>query len=266
MALFDAILGGLLDFGTASQTNKANRENTNAIIASDRANQETALQSLTGGDAFATTTRTPEGGFDVSQLGGADAATARSSLASGDIGRAGNINELTEGFQFQLPTLSDARGVVEGDNALLQSSFDQGLEDIIIQNTRQFGGINNTNQTPAAIDAIARFADAKRFGGERDALDLFSGSRSNDINALLQQLSANQLQVPAPGFSTGGPGNVAANVIAQTPPHDPPIDLSGALPFAAGSSAVAQLQQESADAERNRQFLLALRTIGDQAA
>ena len=133
MGIETALLGGLLDFGTASATNKANRENTNAIIEADRANQEKSLQSLTGTGDFGTTTRNEAGGFDVSQIGGADAAATRGSLAFGDIDRAGTINDATSNFNFSLPTLDDARGVISADNALQQSQFDKGTEDIATQ-------------------------------------------------------------------------------------------------------------------------------------
>lgn len=264
MTLLTAIAAGLLDAGTANATNKANRENTNATIAAQGANQEKGLQALTGSDAFKTTTRNDAGGFDVSQIGGADAAKTRSNLALGDVGRSQALNDATSNFNFKLPTLGDARGVVQADNALQQGQFDKGLENLIIQNTRDLGRDNNSGANAAAIDAISRFTDANRFGGEREALDLFDKSRTGDLSILTQQIAANQPQVAAPGFTSGTPGTSAAQLVAQTPPPSPSVDLSSAIPFAAGGSVIKQLQQE----EQTKALLdyLKSRQVGNQGA
>ncbi len=267
MALFETILGGLLDFGTASATNKANRENTNALISSQAANQEKALSSLTGSDAFSTVSRNAEGGFDTSQLGGADAAQARAALSSGDIDRAGIVNDASQNFAFSLPTLSDARGVVQGDNALQQGQFDRGVNSIISQRQRLGGGVNNEPFAAGTVDALSRFSQANRFGGEREALDLFNKSGQADVGLLQAILSANTPRAGAPAFTGGPPSGQAANAIVQSPPSPQSVDLSSALPFAAGGSVLQQIQaQESASKER--QFLLDLlnRTQGNQVA
>ncbi|KKL47436.1 hypothetical protein LCGC14_2335550, partial [marine sediment metagenome] len=192
MGVLDIVGGGLFDFLTARETNKANRENTNALISSQTANQEKALNAITGSDAFSTVSRNAEGGFDTAQLGGADAAQARASLSSGDIDRAGIVNDASRNFSFNLPTLSDARGVVQGDNALQQAQFDRGLNSIISQRQRLGGGVNNEPFAAGTVDAIGRFSQANRFGGEREALELFNQSGQADVGLLQAILSANQ--------------------------------------------------------------------------
>ena len=265
MALFETILGGLLDFGTASQTNKANRENTNALIADQRASREQGLQALTGATDFGTTTRNEEGGFDVSQLGGADAALARSNLASGDVARSLQSNVATTDQQPTVGTLADARSIIERDNARQQSNFDVGLDKIITSNTRKFGGIGNTGEDAAAIDAISRFTDANQFGGERQAIDLFQGAGQND-QALLQAILANlQPQAGAPAFGGGAPNVAGAQLVAQTPTHAPSTDLSGAIPFDVAGGVLSQLQQAQADAQKRKDDeAFRNRQIGDQ--
>ena len=267
MGILSTVGGGLFDFLTAQETNKANRENTNALIASQDRNQEKALSSLTGSDAFSTVSRNAEGGFDTSQLGGADAATARADLAFGDVGRAGTVNDATNNFAFSLPTLSDARGVVQGDNSLQQAQFDRGIDSIISQRQRTGGGIENQPHAAGTVDALSRFSQANRFGGEREALDLFNKSGQADVGLLQAILNANTPRAGAPAFTGGPPGGTAANAIVQSPPPAQSVDLSGALPFAAGGNILQQLQaQESADKER--EFLLSLfnRTQGNQSA
>ena len=265
MALFEAILGGLLDFGTASATNKANRENTNALIADQRASREEGLQALTGTSDFSTTTRNAEGGFDVSQLGGADAATTRANLASGDIDRSLQLNTATANQQPTIGTLADARGIIERDNALQQSNFDIGLDKILIGNTRKFGGIGNTGEDTNAIDAISRFTDANRFGGETEAINLFQGAGIRDQELLRAILANLQPQAGAPAFGGGAPGTPAAQLIAQTPTHAPSVDASGAIPFDVAGGVLDQLRQAAADEQKRKDDeAFRNRQIGDQ--
>ena len=265
MGILSTVGGGLFDFLAANETNKANRENTNALIASQDRNQEKALSSLTGSDAFSTVSRNAEGGFDTSQLGGADAAQARASLSSGDINRAGIVNDATNNFAFNLPTLADARGVVQGDNSLQQAQFDRGIDSIISQRQRLGGGIENQPFEAGTVDALSRFSQANRFGGEREALDLFNTSGQADVGLLQAILNANTPRAGAPAFTGGPPGGQAAASIIQSPPPAQSVDLSSALPFASGGNILQQIQaQESSDQERK--FLLDLfnRTQGNQ--
>ncbi len=265
MGILSTVGGGLFDFLAANETNKANRENTNALIDAQALNQDKALSSLTGSDAFSTVSRNAEGGFDTSQLGGADAAQARATLSSGDIDRAGITNDATGNFQFSLPTLDDARGVIQGDQALQQGQFDRGINSIISQRQRTGGGLNNEPFAAGTVDALGRFSQQNRVGGEVDALNLFNQSGQADVGLLQAILNANTPRAGAPAFTGGPPGGQAAASIIQSPPPAQSTDLSGALPFASGGNILQQIQaQESSDQERK--FLLDLfnRTQGNQ--
>ena len=262
--LIPALVGGGLDLFAGQEANTATLEAAKINAQAQKFNQNEALNALQGSDAFTNISRNAAGGFDVKQQGGADAATTRSTLAAGDPARALKLNAADTNFNFQLPQLSDAQGIVSRDNTLQQGQFDKGVADVIGSRRRSFGGIENTGETPATIDALARFSDANRFGGEREALDLFNKSGLADIglkNAIKASLAS---QAPAPGFTTGGPGGAAANVIVQSPPPNVPVDLGSTLPFAAGGNIVKQLQQAEQARTDNENFLEALRTLGNQ--
>jgi hypothetical protein len=256
MALFDAILGGGADYLAAQATNKANREIAAADRASQRANQERGLQSLTGTTPTTATTRTPGGGFDVSLTGPAKI------QAQGDIPRATKVNELTGGFDFNLD-LPGARTIVAEEDASKQQLYDTALNKQLAQMFRAGGGMENTGVARSIADASGEFALKNRLGGQRAALDLLGKSNLADLSTLQQQIAAQQPQAP----TVSGPGGTAANVIAQSPPPQGAIDLSGALPFSALGNITKTLGAEAAQAdadERFKQLLLSLRTVGNQ--
>ena len=72
-------------------------------------------------------------------------------------------------------------------------------------------------------------------------------------------------QAPAPGFTGGNPAaGQAGNVIAQTPPPAPAIDLSGAIAPTAVSNTLRNVFAQQQATQQNKQFLDALRTLGNQ--
>jgi len=274
MPLFDTILGsvigGFFDRSANKATNAAQQQANQANIVAQAANQEKGLQALTGQSPFGTSTRNDQGGFDVTAPGAEDAARTRADLAFGDIARAGNINRATTDFQFTLPSLSDAQGIVNRDRALQDTGIIQpGLDKIALLKQRQFGGLNNTGETANTIDALSQFSAQNRIGGEQDALNLFNKSRESD-NALLSQLIANNSpRAPAPTFSGGLPGGGAANVIAQSPPAATVPNLSGAINPATGSNVVSNILgelQRQEDISRSNKIWNALlnRGIGNE--
>ena len=272
MGLFDGIgstiLGGLVGGQTAQEANEAQQRSTAANIAAQAANQQRGLDALQGSTAFGEISRTPSGGFQTTQPGAADAAKARSTLSSGDLDRAARLNQAGQDFGFTLPTLADARSVVERDNALQMGQFQKGLDDLITSRQRTSGGIQlpGSQFEGETVDAIGRFADRNRLGGETQALDLFNKSREADLALLGQQLNVNQPQVALPAYTTGTPGGTAANVIAQSPPRTTVPDIASAIPFQAAGGIVSQLQAQEQRREDNKNFLEALRVLGNQRA
>ena len=257
------VLGGIADYFTANATNEANQRLSRENIAAQAANQERGLNSLTGNSDFQNTTRSDGGGFDLSQIGGADAAEARRSTAASDIFRAEKLGNASANFDFNLPNLQAAQGVVDRDIGVTQSNFDRQANDVIEQQRRNFGGINNTNEVPAILDSLRNTAQEFNFGRERQALDLLGKSNTADLGTLSNLNSAFAPQAPAPSFSSqSGAGNTAANLIAQTPPPAPAIDLGGALPFAAAGSTIGNLHGQAQRNAENTAFNKALAASG----
>ena len=259
MALTGAITGGLFDVFAGREANRANLEAARLNRATSQEQQDKALGALTGSDPFQATTREGEGFKTTFGPAGTQAAETRNIQTLGDIGRARSVEDALAGFKFNVPTLADARGIVSRDQALQAGEFAKGVGDITKQATRQFGGIQNTGANAATIDALRRFSEANRFGGEREALDLLGKSNLADIGTLQQIIAANQAQGPrAPGFETPNVGPQASNVISSIRPAAIPVDLASTLPFAAGSSVIKQMQQ----AEQTDRILEALQNRG----
>lgn len=270
MGFFDgvgaALLGGGLDLLAGSKTNQANQDASRENIAAQGANQEKALNALQSNDAFGSITRNAQGGFDRTQAGGADAAGARATLAAGDNQlRAPAINAADKNFKFTLPTLDDARGVIQRDQASKRNSFDKYVTDAMSASNRAGGGMGNAPHAATLIEAIGRAHDEFRFNDEQDAMDLRYKTNNNDI-ALKEALKNSfAMKAPAPGFASGTPGATASTNIAQSPPPASIVDLGGAIPFAAGSNALSQYVSQQNAAESNKQFLDALtRMAGNQ--
>ena len=258
---------GLLGGKTASETNKANLAANQQNIAAQAANQARATGALNLTTPFGSTLQDPDtGGFTSTQPGGPSAATARTKLATGDIGRAGRLNELGAGFDYTVPTLPAAQGVINRENALQQTLYDRGLNKILESRQRTGEGIQPANSPfeGATADAIGRFAAQNRLGSERDAIDLFNKARAADIGVLQQGQIANQPQAGFPAFTASGPGSTAANVIAQTPPRAAVPDIGGAVPFQAAGSVVQDVMSQERARESNKNYLEALRLLGNQ--
>jgi hypothetical protein len=275
MSIHGNILGGVasavglgfLGSKTAAETNKANLAANRETIAAQAANQARATSALNLTGPFGGPKLDPEtGGFISVQPGGQDAATARSSLAFGDVGRAGRLNELGTGFGYTVPKLSDAQGIIDRENALQQTLYDKGLSDIVASRQRTSQGIQLPNSPfeAATADAIGRFAAQNRLGSERDAIDLYNKARAADIGVLQQGQIANQPQAGFPAFTTGGPGATAANVIAQTPPKAVTPDIGGAVPYQAAGGVVQDIMRQEQSRQENKNFLEALRLLGNQ--
>ena len=275
MAWYDSINWGdaavsagssLFDYFTADKVAEANAKASADNIKAQGANQERALNALPSEDEFKITTRDGTGGFKSTQPGGLAAADARGQQAAGDASfRVPAQNAASRDFSFKLPTISDAQGLVDRDIGRNQEQYDFDTNQLVsLLGRKDMSRDNSSGFAPMALDALSRSAKGRQVNRERDALSLFDSSAANDTSQLLRQIQANSPLAPAPGFTTGGPGATAANAIAQSPPPSQPADLSGALPFAAGGSLFSGYQaQERADTQ-NKQFLAAIRSLGNQ--
>lgn len=262
-----SIGGGLLAGKSASETNRANLLANRENIAAREKLQQDAIRA-TGNltTPFGTTRQDPDtGGFESFQPGGLSAATARTTLASGDVERARRLNELGRGFTPTVPTLAGAKTIVQGDDALQRVLFERGLSDIVRNRQRLGQGIQQPGGPFEGSTAreLGDFALRNRFGGERGAIDLFQKARAGDISALQQAQIANQPQAGFPAFTAGGPGTQAGAVIAQTPPAPVTPDIGGAIPFQAGGNIFASLVSQEQARTRNKDFLDALRLLGN---
>tara|TARA_R110000823_G_scaffold11710_1_gene39530 strand:+ start:2301 stop:3140 length:840 start_codon:yes stop_codon:yes gene_type:complete len=264
LSLLATLGSGLLGAYGSSKVADANTEANAATIQAARENQERGMQGLTGRSDFKDTTRTPEGGFDVSQPGGTDAASARSLGSFGDIARAGKANTLTN-MDFKLPTLNDAQQVIDRDIGRRQGSFDKGVTDLMSAQKRNFGGVNSSAEMPTTIDALARFSDANKYNREQDALSLFDKSRSNDLSNVGAQLGNLAPRAAAPAFSSGTPGTAAAQLVAQTPIPSTVASLSSAAPFLGGQSALQDVRNQYNTQQSNKLMnQLISRQLGNQ--
>jgi hypothetical protein len=256
-AITTGIIGGLFDRNTAKATNSANVEANRANIAAQAANQEKGLQALTGSTPDATTTRTPDGGFNTAFTPGGSSDV----LFQGDIGRAGALNRASENFGFKLPNLASAQGVVDRDNALAQRSFDEAFEQATLRGRQATGDID-TGYNSRTATALGDVANKLRTNREQSALNLFDQSGNNDLSRLQQQITSNQRQSP----QLSSVGGTAANLIAQSPPSATISNLSGAVNSAAGSNFIAQIQQRIALDEAEDRKLNVIRALGDAGA
>ena len=257
------VLGGIADYFTANATNEANQRLSRENIAAQAANQERGLNSLTGNSDFQNTTRSDGGGFDLSQIGGADAAEARRSTAASDIFRAEKLGNASSNFDFNLPNLGAAQGVVDRDIGAVQTAFDEKANNVISAQRRNFGGINNTNEVPAILDSLRDTAQEFNFGREKDALNLLGQSNASDLSTLSNLNSAFAPQAPAPSFSSqSGAGNTAANLIAQTPPPAPAVNISGGgIGAASASNTLGNILQSQQRSQDNASFLEAIKSL-----
>ena len=259
MALLSAIAGGLIggafDKKAGDATNKANLLANRETINAQAANQEKSLNALQGSTPDATTTRNADGGFDTAFTRGGSSDL----LAQGDVGRANAANSASSNFNFKLPDLASAQGVVDRDNSIAQSGFDKAFNQATLRERQATGGIDSGFNGRTAT-ALGEVSDKLRTNREQTALNLFDQSRNNDTSLLQQQISANQRLAP----QLNPVGATASASIAQSPPPAQIANLSGAITPAAGSNLVAQIQQQIANDEAQQRQMAFIRQLGDQ--
>ena len=261
MALLSAIAGGLVggyfDKKTGQATNAANLQANRENINAQTANQERSLNALTGSTPDVTTTRNAGGGFDTDFKRGSGSDV----LNQGDVGRAEAANRAGADFNFKLPNLQAAQGVVDRDNSIAQSGFDKAFNQATLRERQATGGIDSGFNSRTAT-ALGEVADKLRTNREQTALNLYDQSRNNDTSILQQTIAANQRLAP----QVNPVGGTAANAIVQSPPPATIANLSGAINPAMGSNLVSQIQQQIASDEAQQRQMELIRQLGNQGA
>ena len=262
-----SILGGSAAKDVAKSQTAANE----ATIAAQLARDENAMDALTGGTAFEQVGRTPEGGFQKSQPGADSAAAGRTALAGQDLEqRIPRMGELTA-QEFSPFTLDPSVGIPKARDYVMEGigqrrkELGRGAGQVASATQRAYGGLGSTNEQPAMLDALTRYYEKTGIPDPgRDALDLFYKTGSAGETLRNQALGNQALMAPAPGFTSSTVGPTASTNIAQrsTPATIP--DLSGAaFPLSVAGATKNIADQYSAD-ERNKQFLEALRHLGNK--
>ena len=207
---------------------KAQTDANQANIAAQAANQEKSLQALTGTTPFSSTTRTPEGGFDVSfGPAGEAAAEARRKLAVGDVARADKFNETSSAVPT-FGSIGSAKDYLSRDTNRGRANFMDQINNLTARDRQLGTGIPSTNDLGRLAPAYRQFETA-----DVDALNLFNQQGTADRARLTDIQNLNRPQAPAPSFTDKGPGSIAAQAIYSTPPPSTIPDMSGAVGYKA---------------------------------
>ena len=259
------LIGAGLDFWSSREANKAQQKSAalDRQAADARADRIVGLEQEKSGAFFDTS-----GGVST-QPGAPAATTARSALATGDIGRAGQINALTAaGPNFQLPTLADAQAIIAKDTARQRETVvDPALRNFALQAQRRGGAdLNNPALLGQYADNLKELQGSLRLDEGTSALDLFNKQRQGDIANLSNEMGLYGLQAPAPGFAMNPATSNAAAYLAQSPIGANVPDVGGVAFPAAASNALAQYQQRQSQEESSRLLIELMRQMGNQPA
>ena len=267
ISLASGLLGGSAAKDVAGAQTAANQ----ATIAAQKERDEMSLNALTGGSAFGQTGRTPEGGFQLDQPGADSAAAGRTALAGQDLEqRIPRIGELTA-QEFSPFGLDPAGGIPKARDYVMEGinqrreELGRGAGQVASATQRAYGGLGSTNEQPAMLDALSRYYEKTGIPDPgREALDLFYKTGSAGESLRNQALGNQALMAPAPGFTSSSVGPTASTNIAQrsTPATIPDLS-SAAFPLSVAGVTKNIADQYSAD-ERNKQFLEALRHLGNK--
>jgi hypothetical protein len=231
------LLGALVDKSNTDKLAASQQAAVGKTIDDQRRSRDEARMGLTGTAGDVTTSINPDLSFD-SQFA-PDSSSAL--LKEGDLARAGALNTATGGFDFTLPDLPTAQGVVDRDNALAQSGVDNAFNRAALK-TRQAGSPGSSNFDSNLFRAQGDVADKLKANREQTAIGLLQGSQQGDLKTLQAQIQANQAQAPA----IQGVGPSAAQVNAQIPLASQVTDPSSASTGLAASNLIAQIAQQKA--------------------
>jgi hypothetical protein len=265
--LITGVLGGESAKDTAGASVTANRETIDA--ANKRLDK--SLKALTGGSAFEQVGMTEEGGFQKDQPGDIASATGRATLAGQDLEqRIPRIGELTD-QEFSPFGLDPAGGIPKARDYVMEGinqrreELGRGAGQVASATQRAYGGLGSTNEQPAMLDALSRYYQKTGIPDPgREALDLFYKTGSAGETLRNQALGNQALMAPAPGFTSGTVGPTASTNIAQARLPATVPDLTSAVGPAAIAGTVKNITDAYTENERNKQFLAALRHLGDK--
>jgi hypothetical protein len=246
MALPD-ILGGVADYFTGQEANKANLKvagmaRDDAVKARDE-----SRRSLTGKTPDTSTTLNPFGGFDVAREG------AQKVLGGGDVGRAEQSNVLTSNPQRTFPTLQDAiQNAQSGVNQQREAVTDLG-NTLALRYNRDFGGLENTAEAGAMAKPMAEVFSKLPIAADVGRKN-FNEQNLADTGFLTAQLR-NLLPQARPISNL--PNTTASAINASIPMKPPGSDLEDVLgPQNVGTIIKATGQREDIKAQQDRQDAL----------
>jgi hypothetical protein len=197
-----AVTGGMFDLLAGREANKANLANDAANRAAQAENQQKAILASTGDTDFGSSVLDPATGrIDTSAPGGPSAADARSTLAKGDATiRAPEQNRLLENFKLNIPNIQSAKGLIQDDINTNRAFATNIANKTIADKRRDFGGLNNSRENAATLDALDRIFQGFQFGDQAAAFDLFNKQGLADLAQLQGTQQAFGLQAPAPAY------------------------------------------------------------------
>ena len=251
------LLGALFDRDNTAKLADAQQASTAATIADQQRSRDESRKSLTGTSGNVETTQNAGGGFDSGFTRG----SGDDLLNIGDEGRANTSNQAGADFNFTVPNLGAAQGIVDRDNALAQSGVDRSFNQATLR-SQQTGSPGSTNFNPNLLRAQGDVADKLRMNRERDAIGLLQGSQQGDLATLSQQIAANQPLAP----DIKGVGPSASTINSTIPLASRVSDPTNAATGLAGSNLIAQLQQQQALEDSKQDQLAMVRALGDAGA
>ena len=240
--------GGLLSYLSGREANKANlAANKAAINAQERRAGEVAATGNIRGGPLGSQSFDPERGF-TQDFGSSGAAAARGlgTRQATDEASATRVKDALGNFKLNIPTLADARGIVEGERNDQNRIISDTLGQRQLENRRLFRDTN----TGADANLIAQIGRLNtNLPGQAEAVNLFQQSQGADLGNLQRTIAAYQPQglkaenYPQP--SLGG-----TSTLAQIPIQQPTPDLSGTL----APANLGNLFQQLANAEEVRRL------------
>ena len=268
------VVGAGVNWLAGRDASKAQTAANDANIAAAAANQEKSLQALTGDTPFSSTTRTPEGGFDVSfGPAGEAAAEARRKLAVGDVARADNFNQ-TATAAPTFGSIGSAKDFLSRDTNRGRANFMDQINKLTARDRQTSSGIPSTNDLGRLANKLAP-AYRQFETSNMDALNLLNQQTAADHAKLTNIQNLNRPQAPAPGFTDKTPGSVASQAIYSTPPPATIPDMSGAVGYKAignyfndmaARDRMAAADQKYWDSQNKLIAALAGRQVGNEGA